>query len=394
MDRARVVYVTYDGLCDHIAQSQVLPYTLGAARGGWPMTIISHEKPTRTGAEIARVADLLAEESVDWIRLPYLASRPTQALPFHLAAEIGALVRRIGRQRRVILHARSYIPAVATAAVGAALGIPWIFDIRGFWFDEKVDAGRTAGRAYRIAKRAERELLRRADAIVSLTDAARVPMQEWVGTLEFAGKISVIPTCVDLARFTPPATPQHDWPLRIGYVGSFGPRYLLDEMVRVFAAIKRQRSDAHFRVVTRSEVSSLHEACGRAGLAPEAYSTVSVDHVGVVDELRAMHATLSLVEPGRASAASCPTKFGESLATGCPVVVNPGVGDCADIVRCHGIGVVHDAGRDPAMTASELLRLLSDPAHAGRCRAVAVERFSVDWAIDRYDEIYARLATR
>ena len=38
--------------------------------------------------------------------------------------------------------------------------------------------------------------------------------------------------------------------------------------------------------------------------------------------------------------ASCPTKFGEMLAMGVPVIANAGVGDMAEIIRDTGAGAV------------------------------------------------------
>ena len=388
----RVVFVSYDGLCDHIAQGQILPYVLGAARRGWDMTVLSHEKPDRTSAELKHVADRLDADAVKWVRLPYLASRPQAALPVHLAAEIGALLRRTSGHGPVVLHARSYVPAASAALVASLRQVPWIFDMRGFWFDEKVDAGRPADVRYRAAKRLERRLLARADAIVSLTNASRGPLQTWMDEAWERTKVTVIPTCVDTNRFTLPTREARAGRLRIGYLGSLGPRYLLADMVRVFRSIKDLRPDAHFRVLTKSDATPLHEACRGVGLTLDDYSVSSVDHAGAVVELGAMSATLSLVEPGRSSSASCPTKFAESLATGCPVVVNPGVGDCADIVRRDSVGVVYTPGTAPLPTAQALLRLLEDPGLPERCRQTATESFSLPWAVETYTGLYARLA--
>jgi glycosyltransferase involved in cell wall biosynthesis len=80
------------------------------------------------------------------------------------------------------------------------------------------------------------------------------------------------------------------------------------------------------------------------------------------------------------------------LATGCPVVVNPGVGDCADIVRRDSVGVVYAPGTAPLPTAQALLRLLEDPGLPERCRQTATESFSLPWAVETYTGLYARLA--
>jgi glycosyltransferase involved in cell wall biosynthesis len=86
-----------------------------------------------------------------------------------------------------------------------------------------------------------------------------------------------------------------------------------------------------------------------------------------------------------------PTKIGEFLATGRPVVVSPGIGDMDSLLGRFSCGVVLDSssvtGLDRA--TDELLQLLDDDGTAGRCRALAEEHFSLDRAVDILLEAYS-----
>ena len=65
-----------------------------------------------------------------------------------------------------------------------------------------------------------------------------------------------------------------------------------------------------------------------------------------------------------------PTRMGEVLGCGVPVVANEGVGDVADIIRRYNVGVIVKDGSEAAMATAldELEVLRSDPDLPSRCR--------------------------
>ena len=127
--------------------------------------------------------------------------------------------------------------ALATAKTAR---VKLLFDIRGFWADERVDRGHWTRNslAYRAAKWWERRLFESADAIVSLTHAGVRSFPELRCRLRPQVVIRVIPTCVDLERFRPGPKPQ---PLVeglglggatvIGCIGSLSRAYMRTEML-------------------------------------------------------------------------------------------------------------------------------------------------------------------
>ncbi len=88
---------------------------------------------------------------------------------------------------------------------------------------------------------------------------------------------------------------------------------------------------------------------------------------------------------GASNRAATPTKIGEFLASGRPVVVNAGLGDLDELLARYDCGVVMpdngDIGLDAA--ADELGRLLSDAGTPERCRALAEEHFNLDLGVDQ-----------
>jgi hypothetical protein len=102
---------------------------------------------------------------------------------------------------------------------------------------------------------------------------------------------------------------------------------------------------------------------------------------------------LFFTRPSYAKLGTCPTKFGECLACGIPVVANAGVGDVADIISENRVGSVVSAFTASAYdrAVDELDALWRDPDASRRCRRVAETGFALDDAVAEYDRIYRSL---
>jgi glycosyltransferase involved in cell wall biosynthesis len=89
-----------------------------------------------------------------------------------------------------------------------------------------------------------------------------------------------------------------------------------------------------------------------------------------------------------------PTRLGEVLGCGLPVIANGGVGDVARIVTEHRVGVlaVSSAEGDMMATLDSLDALMTVPDLAARCRAAAEAVFSLERGVTAYDSLYRSIA--
>ena len=92
--------------------------------------------------------------------------------------------------------------------------------------------------------------------------------------------ITVIPTCADLHRFTIQGPPQRE-PFVLGYIGSVGTWYLLDEMLECFRQAQAEEPRARLLVVNRGEQDLIRSKAGSLGIGPEALEIVAADHQGM-----------------------------------------------------------------------------------------------------------------
>jgi glycosyltransferase involved in cell wall biosynthesis len=231
---------------------------------------------------------------------------------------------------------------------------------------------------YRATKALERKFLLAADHVVTLTHASEAEIRRFPYLAGRAPPITVIPTCADLDRFTIQGPPQRD-PFVLGYVGSVGTWYLLDEMLECFRLLQAKEPDARLLIVNRGEQELIRSRAAAIGVVPDAMEIIAADHRDMPRHIARMSAAMALIKPAYSKIASAPTKLAEYLGCGVPCLGNAGVGDMAEILEGEGVGVAvkgFSAG-DLAGGVERLLALAGQPDMQARCRCVALERFSV-----------------
>jgi glycosyltransferase involved in cell wall biosynthesis len=390
-----VLYISYDGMLEPLGQSQVLAYLerLAADR---PIHLISFEKPEDWLDTVKRgsIQDRIAKAGIHWHPMRYHKRPSAPATAYDIAA--GSLrAIAVARKHRVsIVHARSYVPGLMALAVKRVTGAKFLFDMRGFWADERVDGGLwpVGGALYRAAKRAERRLLMGADHIVTLTHASERELRNFPLLADRSTAISVISTCADLDKFTIQGPPRRD-PFVLGYIGSVGTWYLLDEMLGFFRAVEAEVADARLLIVNRREQSLIRKRARQAGIEDDKIEIVAAEHGDMPKLIARMSAGMALIKPVYSKMSSAPTKLAEYLGCGVPCLGNAGVGDMTEILEGHRIGI---ALRDfsvgeLALRSRELIQLAQEAEIQRRCREAACDLFSLEGGVIEYEAIYQKL---
>ncbi len=391
--------MSYTGLLEPLGQSQVLQYLVGL-RENHEIELISFEKP-------AQIADLdrrnalnrqLGDAGINWHPLKYHKRFSLLATTYDLACMLRTTLR-LDRQRAFdVVHCRSYVAAIAGAILKKRRGTRFIFDMRGFWADERVDGGiwKAGGLLYRGAKKVERWLLLNADYLVSLTQAGVEEIEKFPYMQDVELRSAVIPTCTNMSLFRPqPTSGAKGNAITIGMVGSVGTWYLLDDMLQSVARIFAASPDARLLVVNRSDHSLIWRKLADMGIAKDRVQITAADYSEVASYIGRMDFGLFYIKPVFSKKASAPTKLGEFLACGVPCLTNAGVGDMDGILQSSRTGICVQAFSDDAYDAAygEMIDLLQEPGLSERCRQTAERYFSLEQGIADYDRIYRELAS-
>lgn len=391
-----VLFISYTGVLEPLGQSQVVAYQERLATER-PVHILSFERieDMRDGARRAAMRERLERAGITWHALRYHRRPSGLATAWDILRGATKAILICRRHRVGIVHARSYVASVIALAARRATGAKFLFDMRGFWADERVEGGLWPknGSLYRLAKRFERRFLLEADHVVSLTQAGVAEMTKFDYLAGGGPPMTVIPTCADLSRFVPLEGYRDPTRFTLGYVGSAGNWYDFPATVTAFRQLLRLRPDARLLIVNRNEHALIRRCLEQGGVPDACVELRAASHDEVPRLMARMDATAFFIRPSFSKQASAPTKLAEFLGCGVPCLANAGVGDMAGILRAEGVGIAVE-GFDELSLARAVVRLLELCTESGirsRCAAAAREHFSLDEGVARYRRIYESL---
>jgi len=373
-ENKHVLFMTYDGLCDPLGQSQVLPYIEGLSRYGYKFTLFTFEKKDRfkkLGKQLNQRCD---QNAIDWKPLKYTKKPPIGSTVYDMR-KLYQRIKELHNEKPIdLIHSRSYLPAIIALKLKKKFAIPFLFDMRGFYADERVDGKiwNLKNPAFRMVfeyfKTNERKFIEEASAIVSLTNAGKDEIERWfLEDKRFGGdenyynfdvassvkeKISVIPCTADLDHFEPDRIspikrtwacaqygldPDLDY---LGYVGSMHTWYMTYEMIDCYSAILKSNPQVRFLILSHDDIGIYRKYAEDLGIPSSYIVKVEADRKDIPALLSLMSASIFFILPAYSKKASSPTKQGELMAMGVPVICNDGVGDSGEIVRNYNSGFV------------------------------------------------------
>ena len=402
-----VLYISYDGMTDPLGQSQVIPYLQGLSKEGYRFTLISFEKPGKFAKSSAEISALLKASNIDWVPLIYTKSPPVLSTVYDLWQMKRKAFELHGKKNFKIVHCRSYISALAGMDIKKKLGVKFVFDMRGFYADERLDGGiwKLSNPVFKVVynffKRKEKEFLSAADYTVTLTEKAKKIIHSWKGIKGQPVPIQVIPCCADLDLFSSKSIDaslqqqlREQFSLTgnefvLSYLGSIGTWYLPDEMLGFFKVLLRSKPDARFLFITGDEPSTLIKRAKRSGIPESALIISPAAHNKVPTYLSLSSWCIFFIKPVFSKSASSPTKQGEIMGMGLPHICNTGVGDIDTIVTPDTGYVLSE------MTESEFQKamtfILNNQLNPSLITAKAEEFYSLKNGVAKYAAIYKSL---
>jgi glycosyltransferase involved in cell wall biosynthesis len=404
----KALYVSYDGITDPLGQSQILPYLLELNKRGFQFTLLSCEKEEAYNKNKTIIENLLEGADIDWVPISYTKKPPILSTLYdywRLKRKAISLHRSKNFQ---LIHCRSYIPSMIGLWMKKHFQVKFIFDMRGFWADERVDGGlwNTKNiiykRVYSFFKRQEKEFLENADQIVSLTRAGKNVMDGWKQVDRHPLPISIIPCCADADLFDPQKVEleavnkardelgikAHE-PV-ITYLGSIGTWYLLDDMLAFFKIYLEKFPAAKFLFISQDNPDLIISRACAMGISAERVLVVAAKRSDVPILATLGEYSIFFIKPVFSKLSSSPTKQGELMALGIPVICNAGVGDTDRIVREYSSGIIIDSLNDK--NYREIINNINNYSFdADKIRGGAIDYFSLKQGVASYEKIYRSL---
>lgn len=403
-----ILFISYDGMTDPLGQSQVIPYLAGLTKYGYQFTILSCEKPERNPSHKNDVENLLKSFPIKWIPISYHKKPPVLSSVHDVMMLKRKAIQLHATEKFDMVHTRPGVPALIGQWMKKRTGIKFLNDIREFYADSRVDGGIWNlnsffyKKIYHYFKQKENEAVENSDGIVCLTHAAEKIIIQWPQYKKQV-PIKVIPCSVDLNVFDPAkidATQKlkfkkelniNDDDFIISYLGSIGSWYLTSEMMQFFKIISDKIPTAKFLFISPDSHDIIMDEAIKFGLPENKVIVKNAKRNEVPALLSFSKYSVFFIKPCYSKQSSSPTKHGEIMAMGIPVITNAGVGDVADIVEKYQSGIVmKDLNeREFLLAANSINEGISFDKNA--IRNGAKEYYNLDRAIEKYKEIYQKI---
>ncbi len=226
---------------------------------------------------------------------------------------------------------------------------PVIADLHGASPEEYIDAispSSVDAKAYRFINDTERDIVRFADVVMLVSYKMIEHLQNKYNP--YPKRTLVIPCTVDLNKNHFNINTRKELRQKLGlsekfvvqYCGSLAVAYQkAEDIITLFSAIKEFLPDSILFLLTPDEAKGV-QLCSQAGISSEDYIIKYLPHKDVGRYLQVGDIALLPRDNKLLNNVSSPTKFGEYLAAGTPVVLSPFINDAAEIVEKHKVGFV------------------------------------------------------
>lgn len=395
-------------MTDNLGQSQVLPYLIGLSQKNLNFNIISFEKKEVYEAKKETISQKLKNTSIVWTPKFYTKKPPVLSTLFDIIVLFFAVKKQIKENNIVAIHCRSYITALIGLYFKKKKNIPFVFDMRGFWADERVEGNvwnlnkYIFKTIYTFFKNKEKEFLTHSDSIISLTNNAKQEIIFWKLKNVNEDKIKIIPCCADLNFFSAQNFEQAsirnlktkleitDSDFVVSYLGSVGTWYMLDEMLDFFNILKKHKPNSKFLFITGDNPETIYNTALKHNINPNELIIKKADRNEVPLYILSSHISLFFIKPSFSKKASSPTKMGEILGLGMSLICNSGVGDVGEIMTPLSEAVINEFNNtEYERICSNLDTILA--TDKTKLTNLAKQYYELNTGVDTYFSIYKAL---
>ena len=382
-------------MLEPLGYSQVLKYLLEISTE-FEITLISFEKEVDLSKTELKesVDDLCKDHNIKWIWLKYDNWPKLSSHLFNIIKLFLVVFFLLCRKRISFIHIRSCFPGVVIPILARIFNFEFIFDMRGLWADEKHDRlgwSKTSYK-YRFFKQLESWLLIKSVKIITLTlglkklliESKKIPNN----------KIEVIRTCADPKEFFPIKGSKKD-SLTIGYLGSMDTAYSFEEIVKFFHNFLKFHNNSTLKILSKFDKEDLYVLLKKYKIPRSQVVMNYALREELNKEINTFDIVIFYLKENYSVIASMPTKVGEALSCGKPIICNTFNRDISELVENNNIGYLYNFKDEYEDSVNKkIMSLVNSEVVKNNCIKLAKIEFNLISAAQNYLEIYNKVTNK
>lgn len=386
----KVLYISPDGILEPLGDSQVLKY-LEKLSLQFPITLISYEKinDLQDTKRLQEIQSRCERHNISWNYKKYRQGKFILSHALNVVNLIFFPILLMLKERFSIVHIRSYMPGLCIPLLSMLFNFKFLFDIRGFWADEKHDrlGWRKNSLKYIFFKKLEKYLFRRADRLVTLTYGSKEYIIE--NFLKAPDAVHVIRTCVDFDEFNVLSKNKQSDDLIIGYLGSVDTAYDFDKFLFFIKNLSNLNEKIVVHLLTKAPTEIIMGYLVKHELKNLRFKNYFLNRSELNEAINKFDLLAFCLKENFSIVASMPTKIGESLSCGVPIICNAFNEDIKSIISQENIGQIYNF-EDPFTEEryKKLITMIQSGDISKRCHDFAKKEFSLESGSKSYKKIY------
>ena len=289
----------------------------------------------------------------------------------------------IRRENISLLHCHATYAAYLSAVSTRDLNIPIVYDMHGATVEEQSNKWPANSLPLRRLEILFKEAVCGSDAIISVSQALQ---NYWKERFPDASPHSyVIPCAVNTKLFMFNQASRRENRAKWGideetpffvYLGSAVFYQKIDKVIEVFIEVRKKIPNAKLLVLCpKNDIPIVEEYFIKYGIDKKSILVFSAKHEEVAPFLSAADFGFLLRDDLVLNNVSSPTKFGEYLSCGVPVIASPGIHDVKSAIEKFEIGFIFDNNFDAMMSFINSVMPNRD-VWIEKCRNFAQEYYS------------------
>jgi hypothetical protein len=392
----KVLYFSYDGVLDPLGQSQIVPYISAISAAGYSLTIVSYEKIERTKEQVKSMEKKLQKIGVNWVRLEFRSGK-LWAIKRLISGAV--LIRKLCRDLHPnFIHLRGFLPAVIFQL--SLSRVPFLYDFRGFALGEWVDIGKinSSSLLYRVLYRLDQKAVNNASGLVVLEECAKHLLEDTYNVPKVP--LKVIRTCTDVKRYKNRKIVHNKKSRAIHFVFLGGARfpYRPDLALMLVGKLIEHGFDCKIDFINEGDGAIIEKAKNLTNISKEKVQIIGCEHAEIPNILATYDCGIVMVETSYWRRVCSPTKMGEYLAAGLPVISLEGIEAIDELAeRTECVTTVSPEELQGCFQEGKVKQILSFIKSAGvahKCKTLAKDEFNIEMAGNLYVELYSEIEDR
>lgn len=378
----KIIFFSYDGISDPLGQSQIIPYIEFLSKNDYKFSIISYEK---TSHEVS-----LKDINIDiFLKLKFYRGRFGKLI--NLFNGVVAIRRVIKKYNPDLIHLRGFIPALIFFF--SQKKIKYLYDFRSFAVGEHVDTNNLKKNSllHILFKKIDQSLIKKSSGIVVLEKFAKSLLFKTYNVPNIP--IEVIRTCTDTSKYLI----KHNYKYNqkeVKFVSLGGARlpYRSDLILEIVKTLNKRGFNCSIDFINKSDQQVIKNYANKISFPTNKLNIYEMNHSKVKLHLNKFDFGFIFYETSIWRSVCSPTKFGEFLSAGLPIISLEGIhvidyyNSKYDFIYLLSKQDIKDKTFTP-----KLIQFIKSFKNNEICQLVAKRDFDINNANNLYKKLYEEI---